>query len=75
MKKGIAILSLCLVFAASGCATRPYAFKAQEPVQKMNDRQPTAVPESMEFEFVEYAVDSALRHPVVESLDVIRGEE
>lgn len=67
-------LSLFLLLAVSSTGSaRPYHFSDAPPVTDAGDTQPSPVPSvSGEFKFVEYAVTSSVRYPLVEALDFRR---
>lgn len=69
-KKLFFVLSLAV--AISGCAHK-YKFTDAPPVTDANDTEPSALPsKSGEFQFVENAVSSSARYPLVDTLDTRR---
>jgi hypothetical protein len=70
MKKIFFILTLSLL--AGGCAHTHYVFENAAPIMDAGDKNPSPVPARSDFDLHEYMVSSAVRYPVVKSLDVRR---
>lgn len=74
MKSRIPFFLTVLLTASllQGCS-RNYQFLNREPVSDADDRKASAVPGKTDFEFVEYAVSSSVRYPLVRAMDPRRS--
>ncbi|MBN1688598.1 MAG: hypothetical protein JW893_05820, partial [Candidatus Omnitrophica bacterium] len=57
------------VLAVTGCSHSHYRFHDMAPVTQIQDTTPTDLPEKTDFDFVENAITSAVRFPLVGYLD------
>lgn len=66
------LLALIFGLGIGGCSHTHYTFRAEEPVQTLNDQRPSPVPQKTEFDLVEHMIASSVRYPVVETMDFYR---
>lgn len=69
--KAFAFLFFIVALSAAGCA-HSYRFQDAQAVTQAGDDRPSPVPEKTDFDFVEYAVTSSVRYPLIDILDTRR---
>jgi len=73
MKKIIlSSLLIILPLIVVGCGNTHYVFKDAAPIQQLNDKTASAVPDKTDFDYAEYAVTSSARYPITNYFDVRR---
>lgn len=70
-KKILLITGLWVAPGLTGCM-HSYVFHDRPPVTQIQDEKPSGVPQSSDFDFVEYSVTSSVRYPIVRSMDLRR---